>query len=78
MDGRIAIDGEFPVATNGGLLAFGHAGTVQMLQKVISACEQLTGKAPPALQVDQAQTAIASNGGSGALFTDVILLGTQQ
>lgn len=77
MDGRIAIDGEFPVATNGGLLSFGHAGTIQMLQKVIAACEQLTATAPKALQVNNAQNAIATNGGSGALFTDVMLLGTQ-
>ncbi|MCG3170567.1 MAG: hypothetical protein CALGDGBN_02134 [Pseudomonadales bacterium] len=78
LDGRIAIDGEFPVATNGGLLAFSHAGTLQMLQKVIAACEQLTGAAPPALRVPEARVALASNGGSGALFCDVMILGSER
>ena len=75
MDGRIAIDGQFPVATNGGLLSFGHAGTVQMLQKVIAAVEQLQGIAPPELQVDAPAVAMTSNGGSAAFFCDVMLLG---
>lgn len=78
MDGRIAIDGEYPVVTNGGLLSFSHAGTVQMLQKVIAAAEQLMGKLPEALTVPGANVALASNGGSGALFCDVMLLGREQ
>ena len=77
MDGKIAINGEYPVATNGGLLAFSHAGTLQMLQKVISACEQLNGQVPNEINVPNARTAMASNGGSGALFCDVMLLGSE-
>tara|TARA_B100000767_G_scaffold137874_1_gene130446 strand:+ start:207 stop:1376 length:1170 start_codon:yes stop_codon:yes gene_type:complete len=76
-NGRIAIDGEFPVATNGGLLSFSHAGTLQMLQKVIVAYEQLSGKMPTSLQVKNPTTAMATNGGSGALFCDVMLLANQ-
>ena len=76
-DGRIAIDGEFPVATNGGLLSFSHAGTLQMLQKVIVAYEQLSGKMPKPLQVKKANTAMATNGGSGALFCDVMLFANE-
>ncbi len=78
LDGNTAIDGRLPVSTNGGLLAFGHAGTVQMLQKVIAAHEQLIGDVPAALNVEHAQVALASNGGSGALFSDVMLLGLEQ
>lgn len=77
MDGRIGINGEYPVATNGGLLSFSHAGTLQMLQKVICAYEQLTDQMPEPIQVKDANTAMATNGGSGALFCDVILLGQQ-
>ena len=77
MDGRIRIDGELPVATNGGLLSYSHAGLVQMLQKPINAALQLQGKLPEQLTVPGARVAIASGGGSGALFNDVILLGKE-
>jgi acetyl-CoA acetyltransferase len=77
MDGRIRIDGELPVATNGGLLSYSHAGLVQMLQKPINAALQLQGKLPEQLTVPDAKVAIASGGGSGALFNDVILLGKE-
>ena len=45
-DGRIAIDGEFPVATNGGLLSFSHAGSLQMLQKSLLLTNNLAEKCP--------------------------------
>lgn len=77
MDGRIALDGEFPIGTNGGLMAFSHAGTLQMLQKVMVGCEQLTGRAPPGLTVPDAKVVMTSNGGPGALFCDVMLLGKE-
>jgi acetyl-CoA acetyltransferase len=75
MDGRIRIDGELPVATNGGLLSYSHAGVVQMLQKPINAALQLRGDLTESLTVPDAQVAIASNGGAGALFCDVMLVG---
>ena len=78
MNGRIAVGGECPVVTNGGLLSFSHAGLAQLLQKPISAVQQLRGEYPQALTVEGAQVAITSNGGSGALFCDVMLLGTEQ
>ncbi len=77
MDGRIRIDGELPVATNGGLLSYSHAGLAQMLQKPVNAALQLQGKMPEALRLPHAQVAIASNGGSGALFNDVMILGKE-
>lgn len=78
MGGRVRIGGEFPVATNGGLMSFSHAGTAQLLQKPISAVMQLRGEWPRALTVPGAKVAMATNGGAGALFTDVILLGTEK
>ncbi len=77
MDGRIALDGEFPISTNGGLMSFGHSGTVQMLQKVTAAYDQLCNRVPDEINVANAKVAMASNGGSGALFCDVMLLGTE-
>lgn len=75
--GRIAAGGALPVATNGGLLAFSHAGLAQLLQKPIQAAQQLRGEAPEALSVAGARVALASNGGSGALFSEVLLLGAE-
>jgi acetyl-CoA acetyltransferase len=75
MDGRISVGGELPVATNGGLLSFSHAGLAQLLQKPIAAVQQLRGELPKELTVPGAEVAIASNGGAGALFCDVLLLG---
>jgi acetyl-CoA acetyltransferase len=76
-DGRIAVGGELPVATNGGLLSFSHAGLAQLLQKPIAAAQQLRGELPAALTVSGAEVAIATNGGAGALFCDVLLLGSE-
>ena len=77
MDGRICVGGELPVATNGGLLSFSHAGLAQLLQKPIAAVQQLRGELPRELTVPGAEVAIASNGGAGALFCDVLLLGKE-
>ena len=77
MDGRIRSDGALPVATNGGLLSYSHAGLVQQLQKPVNAVRQLRGELPEELTVPGAKVALASNGGSGALFNDVMLLGKE-
>jgi acetyl-CoA acetyltransferase len=78
MGGRIAVGGELPVTTCGGLLSFSHQGTAQLLQKVIASTQQLRGELPPALTVPDAQVVMTSNGGAGALFCDVMLLGREQ
>ena len=77
MNGRISVGGELPVATNGGLLSFSHAGLAQLIQKPISAVHQLRGEVPEELRVPNARVALTTNGGSGALFCDVLLLGTE-
>lgn len=78
MDGRIGIGGELPVATNGGILSYSHAGLAQLLQKPIAAVQQLRGTVPEKIRVPEARVAMATNGGAGALFTDVLLLGKEQ
>jgi len=77
MNGRIRVGGELPVATNGGTLSFSHAGVVQLLQKPINAVLQLRGELPAELTVPDAKVALATNGGSGALFCDVMALGKE-
>jgi acetyl-CoA acetyltransferase len=73
-DGHIAQGGLLPVTTDGGTMSFSHAGiAAQQLQRVIRAVEQLRGTCV-SHQVEGAEVAICSNGGSGALFTDVMLL----
>jgi acetyl-CoA acetyltransferase len=76
-DGRISLGGELPVATNGGLLSFSHAGLAQLRQNPIAAVQQLRGELPKELTVPGAEVAITSNGGAGALFCDVLLLGRE-
>lgn len=74
MDGRIKIDGEYPIVTDGGTMSFCHAGTAQLLQRIVSAVQQLRGAAGER-QVADAEVAMVTNHGAGALFTDVALLG---
>jgi acetyl-CoA acetyltransferase len=77
-DGHIAAGGTLPITTDGGLMSFGHAGhAAQLLQRVIRAVEQVRGSCET-MQVPGAEVAICSNGGAGALFTDVLLVGSEQ
>jgi acetyl-CoA acetyltransferase len=74
-DGRIEVTGSHPITTDGGLMSYSHAGSnPQMMQRVIRGVQQLRGEAGP-LQVPGARVALCSNGGAGALFTTVTLLG---
>jgi acetyl-CoA acetyltransferase len=78
LDGRIGPDGEFPVTTDGGLMSFSHAGAmVQQFQRVIRGVHQVQGICPTH-QVEGAQVAMCTMGGSGALFNEVILLGKER
>jgi acetyl-CoA acetyltransferase len=74
-DGHIGIDGSHPVTTDGGTMSFSHAGpNPQMMQRATRAVVQLRGGAGD-LQVPDCHVALCSNGGAGALFTTVLLLG---
>jgi acetyl-CoA acetyltransferase len=77
-EGHIAVGGRLPVATDGGTLSFSHPGiNAQQLQRVVRAVQQLRGECASG-QVAGAEVALCSNGGSGALFTDVVLLGSER
>src|SRR5205823_4684415 len=57
MDGTIGPGGRFPITTDGGLMSFSHGGaTVQLLQRVIRAVQQLRGECVTR-QVDGAEVA---------------------
>ncbi|GMU78801.1 MAG: hypothetical protein AMXMBFR46_15950 [Acidimicrobiia bacterium] len=78
MDGALGPGGRFPVTTDGGLMSFSHGGaTVQLLQRVIRGVQQLRGTCPT-MQVDGAEVALCTGGGAGALFTDVLVLGSHR
>jgi acetyl-CoA acetyltransferase len=72
--GRLALDGALPTCTDGGTLSFSHPGSAQMLQKVVAAADQIRGRAGER-QLDAPGIGLVTNGGAGALFTDVLLLG---
>ena len=75
-EGNVAPGGRIPVTTDGGTMSFSHAGlSAQQLQRVIRGVQQLRGECATA-QVPGAEVAVCTNGGSGALFTDVLLLGS--
>ena len=77
-EGNVAPNGAIPITTDGGTMSFSHAGiNAQQLQRVIRAVQQLRGECPT-VQVPGAEVAICTNGGSGALFTDVMLLGSSR
>jgi acetyl-CoA acetyltransferase len=77
-DGNIAPDGTIPITTDGGTMSFSHGGlAVQMLQRVIRGVQQLRGTCV-STQIEGAEVALCSNGGSGAYFTDVMLLGSER
>jgi acetyl-CoA acetyltransferase len=78
LDGNIGPGGSFPTTTDGGLMSFSHGGgTVQLLQRVVRGVQQLQGSCV-SNQVDGAEVALCSNGGAGALFSNVILLGVER
>ena len=78
MDGAIAPGGRWPVTTDGGTMSFGHSGiSTQQIQRVIRGVQQLRGTCTT-MQVTGAEVALCSNGGSGALFNDLMLLGVEQ
>jgi acetyl-CoA acetyltransferase len=73
--GAIGPGGTLPVTTDGGTMSYSHPGiAAQQFQRVTRGVQQLRGECR-SMQVDGAQVALCSNGGSGALFTDVLILG---
>jgi acetyl-CoA acetyltransferase len=77
-DGNIGPGSLLPVTTDGGTMSYSHPGiNAQQLQRVIRGALQLRGTCA-SNQVIGAEVALCSNGGAGALFCDVLLLGRER
>jgi len=76
MGGRIHLDGEYPICTDGGTMSFSHAGAAQTLQKVIAGALQLQGRCGDR-QIPDAKVSISAIAGVGALANDVALLSVE-
>lgn len=77
LSGVIAPGGRYPTTTDGGTMAFGHAGEMQLLQRVARGVTQLRGTCATR-QVPGAEVALCTGGGAGAMFSDVLLLGSSR
>jgi acetyl-CoA acetyltransferase len=76
--GAVGPGGTLAVTTDGGTMSFSHPGVAaQQFQRVARGVQQLRGECT-SMQVDGAEVALCSNGGSGALFADVLLLGSER
>jgi len=75
-EGNVSAGGRLPITTDGGTMSFSHGGgVVQMLQRGIRGVHQLQGTAS-GHQVVGAEVVLCSAGGAGALFNEVVLLGS--
>jgi acetyl-CoA acetyltransferase len=76
--GAVGPGGSLPVTTDGGTMSFSHPGVAaQQFQRVVRGVQQIRGECT-SMQVGGAEVALCSNGGSGALFADVVLLGKER
>jgi acetyl-CoA acetyltransferase len=76
--GAVGPGGSLPVTTDGGTMSFSHPGVAaQQFQRVVRGVQQLRGECT-SMQVSGAEVALSSNGGSGALFADVLVLGKER
>jgi len=73
MDGRTRIDGELPICTDGGLMSYSHAGSVQGLQRAIAGVLQIQGRAVN--QVPDVNIVLTENYGAAALSTHCMIMG---
>jgi acetyl-CoA acetyltransferase len=77
-DGTIALDGRYPTTTDGGTMSFSHGGGgVQQIQRVVRGLHQIQGRCASA-QLASPEIVLCSNGGSGALYCEVLLLGRER
>jgi len=75
--GVIKREGKHPICTDGGLMSNSHPGNNQHTIKAVSGIRQLRKECGPR-QIDNPSTAMVTFGGSGALFMQLVILGTER
>jgi acetyl-CoA acetyltransferase len=73
----IGLDGRYPITTDGGTMSFSHSGSAQMLQRVVRSVQQIHGTCVSS-QLADVDVVMCSNGGAGAMFNDVMLVGSER
>ncbi len=74
--GRVRIDGDLPICTDGGLMSYSHSGGAQGgMQRVLSGVMQIQGRAVNQVTHKPIRHVMAENFGGGALFTVQMMLG---
>lgn len=69
-EGQIAIDGDYPIQTMGGLKSRGHPVGATGVYQTVEAVLQLRGEAPEGVQVPDAEIGLTQNiGGTGSNIT---------
>jgi acetyl-CoA C-acetyltransferase len=69
-EGQIAIDGDYPIQTMGGLKSRGHPVGATGVYQTVEAVLQLRGEAPEGIQVPDAEVGLTQNiGGTGSNIT---------
>ncbi len=69
-EGQIAIDGDYPIQTMGGLKSRGHPVGATGVYQTVEAVLQLRGEAPKGIQVPDAEAGLTQNiGGTGSNIT---------
>ncbi len=77
MGGRVRIDGDMPVTTDGGLMSYSHAMIPQAMQRVIAGTLQLQGRAVNQVTHKRVQNILVENFGGGALFTHQMIISSE-
>ena len=73
-EGQIAIDGDYPIQTMGGLKSRGHPVGATGVYQTVEAVLQLRGEAPEGIQVPDAEIGLTQNiGGTGSNITVNVL-----
>ena len=76
MDGRIGMQGQFPTTTDGGTLSHSHPGIPATHLRLVEGVRQVRGQAGER-QAANSAISMVSAGGSGHLWSDVVLLGKE-
>ena len=77
MGGRVRIDGELPIVTDGGLMSFSYPLGAQAMQRIIQGVLQIQGRATNQIKHKAVRHVLTDAAGSAALGTSQLILGAE-